>query len=485
MKNRVLIQGTVSELYFPNSAKVIPDYPQPLDPASYREPGTEADSVQKEFCYCAPGPNHGPFFLKDVLPDQKVIASLGTKGKSGRVGHLLELVSRAPYEIEAPCPHADICGGCRFQNVPYEWQLSWKDEQVHRLLADISGIDEAQWQPIIPSPLSLGYRNKMEFSFGDAEKNGPLTLGLHRRAAYHDIIETPRCLLVHPDLGRILDYTGRYFREAGATRHSTYSHDGFLRHLVLRRSFMNGEVLVNLVTSSQTDADIAPWLEGLFALPLEGSIAGVLHTLNDAPGDCVISDRTDLLWGRDFLTEELLGLRFRISPFSFFQTNTKGAERLYSLVRELAGNVSDRTVFDLYCGTGTIAQVMAAAGARSVYGIELVEEAVEAARENAELNGLTNCRFYAGDVLRLVDTLPDKPDLIILDPPREGIHPRALEKILAFAPESFIYVSCKPTSLARDLPVFTDAGYRVRAVRCCDMFPMTAGVETVALLTKD
>ena len=484
MKTRILIQGTVSELYFPNTGKVIPDIPQPLKPESYHAPGAEADSESGDFCYVSPGLNHGPFHLKDVLPGQTVIASLGTKGKSGRLGHMLELVCRAPYEIEPECPHAAECGGCRFQTVPYPMQLEWKETQVRRLLREIDGIGDALWLPILAGPLPLAYRNKMEFSFGDAYKGGPLTLGLHRRSAYHDIIETPSCRLVHPDLTRILAYTAEYFRKAGATRHSTYTHLGFLRHLVLRRSYANGEILVNLVTSTQADADIRPWVDGLLALPLEGRLAGILHTENDAPGDFVQSDRTLVLWGRDFLTEKLLGLSFRISPFSFFQTNTLGAEKLYECIRSLAGDLKGKTAFDLYCGTGTIAQVMASAGAEKVYGIEIVEEAAQAARENSELNGLTNCLFYAGDVLKLVDELDDRPDLIVLDPPREGINPRALEKILAFSPDTFLYVSCKPTSLARDLPAFTEAGYRVTCVRCCDMFPMTPGVETVVRLDK-
>ena len=476
MKVKVLIQGTVSEVRFPNIGKVIPDKNQPPLPG--------ADSLSEDFRYIAPGPDHGSFTVKDVLPGQVIKASLGTKGKSGRVGHLLEVVSPAPYEQEAPCPYAAFCGGCRYQTVPYELQLQWKEQQVRQLLADVPGIADADWQPIVPSPLPLGYRNKMEFSFGDAEKDGPLTLGLHKRGSHHDILETPGCLISHADFGRVLAYTADWCRAAGLSYHNTYNHIGYLRHLVLRRSFADGSLLVNLVTSTQASPDLGPWVKGLLELPLEGRIAGILHTENDADGDLVQCDRMEVLYGEPRLREELLGLRFEISPFSFFQTNSKGAEKLYSLVREFAGDVSRETVFDLYCGTGTIAQVMAAAGASKVYGIELVEEAVEAALENARGNGLENCEFYAGDVLKLVDELSCTPDLIILDPPREGIHPKALPKLLAFAPKRFVYVSCKPSSLARDLPAFTEAGYRVEKVRCCDMFPMTAGVETVALLVR-
>ena len=240
---------------------------------------------------------------------------------------------------------------------------------------------------------------------------------------------------------------------------------------------------MNLVTSSQGVLDEEAFVQTILSLPLEGKVTGILHTVNDSLADVVKPEQVYLLYGENFLTERLLGLTFRLSAFSFFQTNTRGAERLYETIRNLAGEVGHKTVFDLYCGTGTIAQIMAGAGAGKVLGIELVEEAVRAAEENARLNGLENCSFLAGDVLKLVDTLQEKPDLIILDPPRDGIHPKALPKILAYAPEQFIYVSCKPTSLVRDLPAFLEAGYRVETVQCVDMFPGTVHVETVALLS--
>ena len=475
MKERVLLQGTVSEVFFPNKGKVIPTVDQP--------PLPEADFLN-EIRYKAPSEPHGPFYVKNVLPGQTLLASLGSRGKKSREGRLLKLVSPAPYETEPACPHAGPCGGCRYQTVPYELQLEWKDAQVSRLLEAVPEAAQALRRPIAPSPLTLEYRNKMEFSFGDSCKGGPLTLGLHREGAFHDIISTPSCRLIHPDMRAILAATEDFFRSAGATYYNTHTHEGWLRHLVLRRSFSTGEILVNLVTSSQPGTDLAPWCERLLALPCEGSVCGILHTVNDSLGDVVQKDELTLLFGRDYLTEELLGLTFRISPFSFFQTNSAGAGQLYQIVRRMAGDLSHQHVFDLYCGTGTIAQILAKAGAERVTGIELVEEAAAAARRNAEANGLTNCDFLAGDVLKLVDGLSYKPDLIILDPPRDGCHPKALPKILAWQPERFIYVSCKPTSLVRDLPFFLEAGYEIREIQCCDMFPMTPGVETVCLLSK-
>jgi 23S rRNA (uracil-5-)-methyltransferase RumA len=272
---------------------------------------------------------------------------------------------------------------------------------------------------------------------------------------------------------------------------------------VVRQSKATGEFLINLVATTQwgkygfsggtgCNEVITQFADGLLELEkspdFKGSIAGILYTENDSLGDVVQSDRTYTLYGKDFIVEEILGLKFKISPFSFFQTNSKGCEVLYEKAREYIENshelnLRDKIVFDLYSGTGTIAQMMAPA-AKKVIGIEIVEEAVEAAKENAKLNGLSNCEFIAGDVLKAIDLVEDKPDLIILDPPRDGINPRALEKILAFNVDEMVYISCKPTSLARDLETITKHGYRVVKACAVDEFPGTVHVETVCLLSR-
>jgi precorrin-6B methylase 2 len=228
--------------------------------------------------------------------------------------------------------------------------------------------------------------------------------------------------------------------------------------------------------------DLKKFCEMLLELKLDGKITGILHTVNDSVADAVKNDRTDLLYGKDYLTESLLGLQFKITPFSFFQTNSRGAEILYSVVREYLEDAEGKTVFDLYSGTGTIAQILAPAAGK-VIGVEIVEEAVEAAKENAARNGLNNCSFLAGDVLKVLDDISEKPDLIVLDPPRDGIHPKALPKILAYQVPEIIYISCKATSLARDLPAFEEQGYRMRRCTCVDLFPDSAHVETVVLLS--
>ncbi len=480
MKERVLIQGIVSEVSFPCKGKLVPTEDQPPIPEADQSAG---------ILYVAPKKQYGPMSVKNLLPGQTWLASTGQGGRKAKECRPIKLVKKAPYEIEPPCPHADPekegCGGCLYQTVPYELQVQWKEQMVKDLLAPVAGISEAEWIPIRKSPEQVAYRNKVEFSFGDEVKDGPLTLGMHKRGAFHDIVSTPDCVLVHEDVRAIADETEAFFRESGLKQYSTYTSKGVLRHLVVRRSYADGGVLVNLVTTSEMDTHrelLEAWKARVLACPLKGYLAGILHTTNDSVADIVQADRLDVLYGEAQLTEKLLDLSFRIFPFSFFQTNTKGAEELYRIVREFAGDVSQMEVFDLYCGTGTIAQIMAAAGAKKVSGIEIVEEAVEAARENAAINHLDNCEFIAGDVLKEIEKLSGEPDLIILDPPRDGIHPKALPKLLKFAPKRFIYVSCKPTSLVRDLPFFVEAGYRIEKIQTCDMFPMTPHVETVCCL---
>lgn len=420
--------------------------------------------------------------VKNTVPGQKVRFRIA-KLKEGRgEGTPLEVVEKAPVELqEANCPHFGSCGGCVYQTLPYEEQLNLKAEQVKRLLDPVAG--EYAFLGIKGSPKPLAYRNKMEFSFGDEVKGGELMLGLHKRGSFYDIVDVSSCALVHPDFCKILVCVRDYCREQGQTYYHKMSHQGYLRHLVVRRAEKTGEILVNLVTTSQGSMPMQPLTERLLSLPLEGTFAGILHSINDGLADVVRSDSTEILYGQEFFYEELLGLRFKISTYSFFQTNSLGAEVLYSLARDFIGEGNRKIVYDLYSGTGTIAQLMAPA-AEKVIGVEIVEEAVEAAKVNAAGNGLTNCEFIAGDVLKVLDSIEEKPEYIILDPPRDGIHPKALQKIIAYGVDRMVYISCKPTSLARDLEALTAGGYKVEKVACVDMFPGTANVETVCLLSR-
>lgn len=421
--------------------------------------------------------------VKNTVPGQKVRFRVAKLKQGKGEGTLLEVVESAANELPKPsCPHFGVCGGCVYQMLPYEEQLALKAKQVKALLAPVAG--EYEFLGIKGSPKALEYRNKMEFSFGDEVKGGELMLGLHRRGSFYDIVDVSECTLVHPDFRKILVCVLEFCRERNLPYYHKMSHEGYLRHLLVRRAEKTGEILLNLVTTSQMELDLVPLKERLLALPLSGKFAGILHSTNDGLADVVRSEKTEVLYGKEFFYEELLGLRFKISTYSFFQTNSLGAEVLYSQAREFIGEGSRKVVFDLYSGTGTIAQLMAPA-ADKVIGVEIIEEAVEAARENAAGNGLTNCEFIAGDVLKVLDSIEEKPEYIILDPPRDGIHPKALQKIIAYGVDRMVYISCKPTSLARDLEALTAGGYHVEKVVCVDMFPQTANVETCVLLSKE
>lgn len=443
--------------------------------------------------------------VKGAFAGQKVRIRI-TKSKNGKAeARLLEVLEPSPQETAMPiCKDFGTCGGCTYQTFPYETQLQIKEQQVRHLINQVC--KEYEWEGIIGSPMTEGYRNKMEFSFGDEYKDGPLALGLHKKGSFYDLVTVTDCKIVDSDYNQILDCTLTHFTKREIPYFKKMSHEGTLRHLVVRQTARSKDILINLVVSSQIgksnpDADqtekgiekgafeqikdylgIEEWLRALQALELHGKIAGVLLTINDGLADVVQSDETHLLYGQDYIYEEILGLKFRITPFSFFQTNSLGAEVLYEKAREYVGDIENQVVFDLYSGTGTIAQMLAPV-AKKVVGVEIIEEAVESARDNAILNRLDNCEFIAGDVMKVLDGLLELPDMIVLDPPRDGIHPKALNKIIQYGVKRMVYISCKPTSLARDLVTLQAEGYRVEKVCCVDMFPGTANVETVVLLS--
>ena len=443
--------------------------------------------------------------VKNSLPGQKVKFSVNKVRKGKAEGRLLEVAEKSPLETGRTCSLFGLCGGCTYLSLPYEEQLKVKEEQVKRLLDSVLNKQEEAWifEGIKGSPKAYEYRNKMEFSFGDEYKDGPLALGMHKRGSFYDIVTVADCEIVDADYRLILQTVRDYFARAKVSFFHRMSHEGYLRHLLVRKASRTGEILVALVTTSQdpwqgemavegsldADALITGFKDLLLSLEQDGKLvgkfAGILHITNDSIADVVQSDRTELLYGQEYFYEELLGLKFKISTFSFFQTNSYSAEVLYQTARDYVGDLggSDKTVFDLYSGTGTIAQLMAPAAGK-VIGVEIVEEAVEAAKKNAAANGLDNCEFIAGDVLKVLDEVEEKPDMIVLDPPRDGIHPKALPKIIAYGVDHIVYISCKPTSLVRDLEVFLENGYRVDKAVAVDQFPWTANVETVCLLSK-
>ena len=511
MKKKQILTGVVERVDFPNKAVVKAQVPQP------------DESVATEYAV-----------VKGALPGQTVEFSVKKARKNKCEGRLRTVLKKGQLETrEAKCPNFGTCGGCNYQEIPYEQQLALKKEQVLRLIDAVYEGDGYQYDGILSvrkdgQYREWGYRNKMEFSFGDAVKDGPLTLGLHKKGSFHDIVDAEGCQIVHPDYSAALACVREYAKENNIPYYHKRDHQGVLRHLLVRRAEVSGDMLVALVTSTQQEIDYSELVSRLLALPLEGQITGILQICNDSLGDVVQSDETKILYGKDWFEEKVLGLTFKISPFSFFQTNTSGAEVLYQRAREYVlgeinignagetgnGNMAentpgeenapggdalngkasdgnatethavdlhDKVVFDLYSGTGTIAQLIAPV-ARKVIGVEIVEEAVEAAKENAALNGLDNCEFIAGDVLKVIDDIEEKPDYIILDPPRDGIHPKALQKIIGYGVKNIVYISCKPTSFARDLAVFQERGYELKRVSNVDLFPETVHVESVCLL---
>ncbi len=467
----------------------------------------------------------GRVVVKNAIPGQRIRLMINKKRGNRAEGRLLEVLEPSPLELRAPaCSLFPDCGGCMYQTMTYEEQLAMKSAQVRALIepvlveagqvrasaADGQAVSGELPEPdyvfdgIKGSPREFAYRNKMEFSFGDEYKDGPLVLGLHKKGSTYDVLQVTDCAIVHEDFNRIVRAVLEYCRAQRFSYYHKMSHQGYLRHLLVRRAETTGEILVCLVTTSQEQHDFAPLGEKLQALSgygsrpeenscrrenpspdsiLQGKIIGFLHMTNDSLADVVRSDESRLIFGRDHFCETILGLTFKITPFSFFQTNSRGAEVLYSAARDYVGSTKDMTVFDLYSGTGTIAQLIAPV-ARRVIGVEIVEEAVEAARGNARRNGLTNCEFIAGDVLKVIDELQERPDFIILDPPRDGIHPRALAKIIDYGVERLVYISCKPTSLARDLKLFLESGYRLERMTCVDLFCETQHCETIAMLSR-
>lgn len=471
MKKGQIRTGVVRNVKFPNRAMVV------LEPLEGAADGEEICEV------------------KGALPGQKISVVITKVRKGKGEGRLKEILEKSPVETvgveNGGCPHFNICGGCSYISMPYEESLKIKENQVRELLEPVLSKQQSvcQIEPIRQSPVYYGYRNKMEFTFGDEVKDGPLALGMHKKGSFYDIVTVDGCRLVDDDYSAILRETLYYFEEKKTPFYHRYTHEGYLRHLLVRRASRTGEILAALVTTTQQEVDLESWKERLLSLPLNGKFAGILHITNDSMSDAVKCDSSEILYGRDYFYEELLGLKFRISTFSFFQTNTCGAEVLYETAREYVGSLvkeegkPDSIVYDLYSGTGTIAQLMAPV-AKKVIGVEIVEEAVVAARENAKQNGLENCEFIAGDVLKVLDEIEEKPDFIILDPPRDGVHPKALSRIIGYGVEKLVYISCKPTSLARDLEIFIANGYEVQRCVPVDQFPWTTGIETVVLLSK-
>ena len=392
-----------------------------------------------------------------------------------------------PNFLQKICPHDEVCGGCIYQGLSYKEQLKIKETDIQFLLKK-NEVTPDKVDPIEGCPGQYAYRNKMEYTFGDLVKDGEMTLGMHKKGHFMSIITVDQCQLVHPDFNKVLRATLDFCLDHGYPHYNKKSHAGLMRNLVVRRGVNTGEILVNIVTASDEASgfvfDSLAYADMIRSLDLENTLVGVLRTNCDSLADAVVPDSLETIWGRDYYMEELLGLKFKVSAFSFFQTNVEAVTRLYSEALALIPEIEGKRVFDLYCGTGTISQIMALK-AREVLGVEIVEEAVEAARENAALNGLDNCRFFAGDVYKVLEGEDfEKPDVIVVDPPRAGIQPKALDKIISYGVDEILYVSCGPKTLMQNLAYFEYYGYHAEYLKPFDNFPFTKHIECIARLVK-
>ncbi|MBE6032413.1 MAG: 23S rRNA (uracil(1939)-C(5))-methyltransferase RlmD [Firmicutes bacterium] len=380
------------------------------------------------------------------------------------------------------CKHDEFCGGCSYRDIPYAEQLKNKEDEIRKLF-QLKNLQPEEFLPIQASPRTEAYRNKMEYTFGDEVKGGEMNLGLHRKGRFMSVLTTDDCKIVDPDFNKILSAVLSFCREKEYPHYNKKSHKGFLRNLILRKGIRTREILVNLVVSSQGVLDKESFLNVLNGLSLDNTLVGVLVTVSDSLSDAVKPESVELLQGRDYYMEEILGLKFKVGPFSFFQASVEAAENLYRSALSLIPDIDGKTVFDLYCGTGTITQAMALK-AKLAVGVELNEEAVAAAKINSELNNLDNCKFIAGDVLKVLDDLTEKPEVIVVDPPRSGIHPKAMGKILSYNVDQIVYVSCNPKTLVENLESATYAGYKIKSVQGFDNFPHTKHIECIAFLSK-
>lgn len=387
-----------------------------------------------------------------------------------------------------PCPHRDMCGGCKFNGMEYDTVLKEKEDLVRSFLYE-KNINTDVFQGIVPcNPNNrFAYRNKMEYTFGDMVKGGEMTLGMHKLGHFMSIVTVDECQLVPGDFNKILRAVLNFAVKNGYAHYNKKSHIGLLRNLIVRKGVRTDELLVNIVTTSEDGFDETGFVQMIEALPLESKVVGILRTFNDGLADAVYCDSLKILSGRDHYFEEICGLRFKVSAFAFFQTNVVAIERLYTDAVALLGDISGKHVFDLYCGTGTISQIISK-NANKVTGVELVPESVESAKANAALNNIENCEFICGDVFKTLSTSIEeeniRPDAIIVDPPRMGMQTKAVSKIASYGVDQIVYVSCNPKTLAIDLAQFETLGYKVEYIKAYDNFAWTKHTECIVKLTR-
>jgi 23S rRNA (uracil1939-C5)-methyltransferase len=419
-------------------------------------------------------------FVRGGLPGDRLRVTITeTRGRYGR-GTIETVLSPSPDRVEAPCPYFGRCGGCRLQHLAYPAQLAFKEKQVRDCLTRLGGLPPFELRPIVPAPETYGYRNKMEFTIAGPGPN----VGLHVAERYDVVLDIERCLLQSDTMNALLDEFRRQVRARDLPVWDPRSEEGLLRFVTLREGRRTGEAMVNVVATAPDVQAVVPVAEALKArVP---ATASVLLNVNDKKASVAIGSEEHLVLGSDQITEALDGVSFQISANSFFQTNTAQAERLFAIVAEACALRGHETVLDLYSGTGAISLLLARRAAR-VYGVELSAAAVADAGRNARANGIENCTFLPGEVRHVLPVLVRegvRADVVVADPPRAGFHPKALAAVAALAPDLIVYVSCNPSTLARDLGDLGRQGYRLEWVQPVDMFPQTPHIEAVARLSR-
>jgi 23S rRNA (uracil1939-C5)-methyltransferase len=421
-------------------------------------------------------------FVRRGLPGDTVKARVTKVQRRHAEAVATEIVTPGPVRVDAPCAHYPECGGCRFQDLAYDTQVATKHQWVADSLQRIAGLTDAPLEPIVPAASQFHYRNKMEYSFTQTE-DGP-TLGLHKAGRWDEVLQIDKCWITSDVDNAIRNTMREWAREEKLTAYDQETHEGYLRHLMVRVGRNTGQALVQLVTNRGERFDRERLIEVLTAIP---EVKSIHWSINEGVSETTELP-TELIWGEDAIEEEIGGLRFRVRPNAFLQTNTEMAEQLYAIAREFAGLTGKETVYDLYCGIGTIGLSMAK-DALTVWGIEISEESVACAIENQELNAVGNTAFFAGnvgEVLADLRTRAGDPDVVVVDPPRAGLAGKALKRLGEIAAPRIVYVSCNPTTLAGDLKRLSDDyGYRLVRARPVDMFPHTPHVECVALLERD
>ena len=421
--------------------------------------------------------------FKGGVQGQEVVIRTGKLKGDFYKAKLLEITKKSELETREIDVNPEEMSGNKFEKLEYETELKLKSKMINELYEELNWIKDIT---LNPSPIVKGYRNKMEYTFGDSYLDGPLVLGMHKIGKFYEIADYDGGSIVNSDFNKIREFTQKFFYDKNIKRHHKTRREGSLKFFVIRYSFYENAFMLNLVTTSSTEITetlLNQYIQEALQVDLNGKVISFYHTISDSLADAIVPDKITHVFGKDHLTEEINGLKFKISPFSFFQPNPKGAENLYNKAVEFASDISGKTVFDLYSGTGTISQIFAKR-ASHVVGVEIIEEAVQKSKENAKINNLTNVEFRANDVLKEIDSLAQAPDIVVLDPPRAGIHKEAIPKIAKMRASKIVYISCNPVSQVEDLKLFIKHGYILDKIEAFDQFPRTMNLESVALLSK-